>query len=188
MVDPLNRQKTLIRLAFAVSVLVLLGGAVGAEVEAVEISEYGIKAVFLYNFAKFTEWPEGTFNTPEESIDICILGEDPFEEAINAIAGKSVRNRNIVIRNCKRLEEARGCHILFISESEQSRVKEILRRLEGKPVLTVSDMNAFVEARGMIELIRADNKIRFRVHLGSVRGAGLKISSQMLKLAKRVVE
>jgi len=149
--------------------------------------EYQIKVAFLYNFAKFVEWPEGTFTDPETPLTICILGKDPFGGALKTIANKTVRGRRLVIHQSESVSSVEGCHILFVTESEKNRVRYIIDNLKGRSVLTMSDMDDFVEAGGIIGIVQVKNKIRFHINLGSAHDCGLTISSKLLKLARKVV-
>ncbi len=151
-----------------------------------EAAEYEVKAAFLYNFAKFTEWPAGSFAGDQASLTICVLGDDPFGKAFNPIRAKTVKNRPVVIREVADADAAGGCHMLFIAASEQPHVDAILGSLGKRSVLTVSDMKKFVQSGGMISFVMVDDKVRFEINNGAADRAGLKISSQILKLARTV--
>jgi len=150
--------------------------------------EYQVKAAFLYNFAKFVEWPaELLANDP--SFVIGLLGEDPFGPLLDeAVAGKTVRDKRIVVKRFSRLEDAAGAHILFISDSEAGNVSRIVKGLSRTPVLTVSDIERFAERGGMVQLETEQNRVRFAINVAAVERAGLKPSSQLLKLARIVPE
>jgi len=150
---------------------------------AEQLSEYPVKAVFLYNFIKFTHWPESGESTPFE---LCLMGTDPFGEALATIEGKQAQGRVLHIKRNVSLEEAKTCQVLFINEPEQSRLGAFLRRLEKVPVLTVGDTDGFAEAGGMIGLLMDDNRVQFEVNLKAVERAGITISSQLLKLARDI--
>jgi hypothetical protein len=147
-------------------------------------TEYQVKAAFIYNFAKFVEWPEEAFKEDRPFV-IGILGEDPFGNLIDeAVAGKSVRDRKIAVIRYSKVEDAFDSHILFVSSSERENVARILKGLGSAPVLTVSDIGRFAEKGGMVELLMDQNRVRFAVNVAVVDRAGLKPSSQMLKLAR----
>ena len=148
------------------------------------VSEYAVKAAYLYNFAKFVEWPLQAFKTATSPLILCIVGKDPFGDALDAVANKTVRERTLVVQRLPRVEESTGCHILFLSNSESNHLAQVLRRLENAPVLTVSDIQGFAEAGGMIGLVNVEQHIRFEINISSTKRANLKISSQLLKLAK----
>ena len=151
-----------------------------------EVAEYEVKAAFLYNFARFTEWPAGSFADDQAPLTLCVLGDNPFGKASNPIQSKTVKNRPVAFREVLVADEAGGCHVLFISASEQPHVDAILQTLGKRSVLTVSDMKRFTLSGGMISFVMVDDKIRFEINNGAAKRAGLKISSQILKLASTV--
>lgn len=150
------------------------------------VGEYQVKAAFLYNFAKFVEWPESDASEASKQLVLGILGKDPFGEDIRTIAGKRVKDRTLYVIRAQRLEELDNCQILFISASMKGHVHTVLKKMDGKPVLTVSDSRGFAHQGVMINLITIDNKIRFEINPDAVERSGLKISSQLLKLATLV--
>jgi hypothetical protein len=147
--------------------------------------EYQVKAVYLYNFGRFIEWPATVNN--EQAFTICILGQDPFGAALDAtLAGETINNRKLFAKRISNSRDSAGCQILFISSSEASRIKEILTSVEKSPSLTVSDMPGFTNNGGMIQFVLRDNKVRFEVNLAAAAKAGLSFSSQLLKVATDV--
>ena len=150
--------------------------------------EYKVKAAFLFNFAKFVDWPPDAYAPPGEALVICILGDDPFGSALDSIAGKSVGQRQLIIKRTKRMEDVQTCNILFVCASERERVQSILQAARTAHALTVSDMDQFVQQGGMIGLVSSDDKIRFRVNVKAAKGSALQISSKLLKLADLVIE
>ena len=150
-------------------------------------TENNLKAVYLFHFAQFVEWPSGAFATPESPLVIGILGQDYLSSAVEeAVAGESVRGRKLVVKRCGTADEAENCHILFISRSEATRVDRILARLRGKSILTVSDLDAFTTRGGMIRFVTEGNRVRFRINTEATEKAGLTLSSKLLRLAERV--
>ena len=177
-------------LAALISIAILVSTAtpLSARTEEPLLYEYRIKAAFLYNFAKFIQWPESAFIDPESPVFICILGKDPLTGALQNLTAKTVRGRRIVISQIENVRSVKECHILFVTKSEKTRAKHTLSKLKGSPVLTVSDMDDFVKADGMIGMVRVENKIRFQINLVSAQDSGLTISSQLLKLAINVIK
>lgn len=172
-------------LALALLLAVLRGGASaqGAPTEA------QVKAVFLYNFTKYVSWPAAAFESAAAPITLCVLGEDPFGASLDAtLAGESVERRPLVARRIRRVEDAAGCHLLYVAESLEGEVGRVLEELSGKPVLTVSEVEAFAEKGGAIRLRKAGNKIHFDMNPGAAERGGLKMSSQLLKLGRLVGE
>ncbi len=172
----------------SIAILVSAATPLSAGAEEPLLHEYRIKAAFLYNFAKFIQWPGSAFIDPESPFSICILGKDPLMDALQSITAKTVRGRRIVISYSKDIMSVKECHILFVTKSEKSGIKHIISKLKGSPVLTVSDMDDFVKAGGMIGMVRVKNKIRFHINLVSAQDSGMMISSQLLKLAQDVIK
>jgi hypothetical protein len=148
-------------------------------------SEYQAKATCLFNFLKFVEWPEDAFPDPFAPIVIGIVGSNPFGNALSHVAGgKTVQGRTLVIRIYRVGEDMRGTHILFISSSEEKRLPEILSSLRGSSVLTVADMDRFLAAGGMIQLLIEGNQVRFTIDVNATSHARLKLSSKLLTVAR----
>jgi hypothetical protein len=147
-------------------------------------SEYQLKAAFLFNFAKFIDWPPEAFADLKSPFIIGILGDNPFgRELEQTVAGKKINDHSITIQTFRAGTEATNCHILFISTSEKSRLPEIFGNLHGASVLTVSETERFIETGGMVNFVQATNKIRFQINDDAAKAARLKISSRLLSLA-----
>ncbi len=182
------------RLLFAIAIcLALLGlgppgarlGALPAAAAAETSREYLIKAAFLYNFAKFTEWPAGSFPDSAAPLDVCVFGEDPFGGALESIAGKTIRGRRVAVHRVASSEAAAACHLLFISASEATRLAGILESLRDRPVLTIAEIPGFARSGGIINLkTNSDDRIRFEINAGTAKRVGLRLSSKLLNLAE----
>ncbi len=148
--------------------------------------EYAVKAAYLYNFAKFVQWPAETFTNKESPINLCIIGDNPFGQALDAILGKTIRDRRLTVRELPYHQALadKDCNILFISQSEKENLDKLLATVSYTPVLTVSDIRGFADAGGMIGLIKIGQRIRFEINVLTVQQANLEISSQLLKLAR----
>jgi uncharacterized protein DUF4154 len=158
-----------------------------AHAQSTPATENQVKAVFLYNFTKYVGWPPEAFAADSALLNVCVLGRDPFGPALEAtLRGESVNERSLAARHVSSVEEVAGCQILFISDSEERELAAILRGVAGKPILTVGEMDKFAESGGMIRLRKIENKIRLEINEASAARAGLKISSQLLKLARIV--
>lgn len=146
--------------------------------------EYQLKAVFLYNFAQFTDWPANAFPRTNSPVVIGIFGQDPFGRALDdTVKGESINGRSLVVRRFARLEEINECQLLFISASETNRLPQILSAVKGRSTLTVGETDNFVLSGGIIRFATANNKIRLRINLDAARQANLTISSKLLRLA-----
>jgi hypothetical protein len=150
-------------------------------------TEYQVKAVFLFNFAKYVDWPPAAFTNDSAPIIIGVLGEDRFDDNLqHAVAGKIVNGRAFVIRHIAVDESPDGCHILFISDSEKNRLGEILDKIKALPVLTVGETGQFLESGGVINFVKKEGRIRLEINLDAARQAGLQISSKLLNVADTV--
>lgn len=147
--------------------------------------EYQVKGVFVLNFAKLTEWPAAAPGDAEP-LAIAILGRPPADTFMATLRGAVIRGARTSVRHVASTAEARGAHLLYISASERRQVSALLKELRHQSVLTVSDMEGFCEAGGMIQLVRIQNRIGFEVNLAAVRRARLTLSSQLLKLAREI--
>jgi len=149
--------------------------------------EYHVKAAFLFHFAQLVEWPSDTPYGATNSLLVCTLGNDPFHGALEeTIAGKQVGNRTLRIRHLGTLQDRPACNVLFVGASESKRFSSTIAQLRNLPVLTVGEGDGFLEAGGMIRFCMDGKKIHFEVNRGAAESARLKISAQLLLLAKSV--
>jgi len=161
--------------------------SLSAPAAAVEFRAPQVKAAFLYNFAKFVDWPAEAFSSADAPLVLGILGPDTVgTAAMQSLADKTVKGRPLEVRLVSRLEESKGCHVLFISAAEQPRLAWLLASLRRRSILTVSDIKHFAERGGSIGLTTVEHKIRFEINLEATREAGLVVSSQLLALATAI--
>ncbi len=147
-------------------------------------TEYQVKAAFLFNFARFVEWPARAFENATSPIGVCVLGDDPFGESLNrVVAGKMLGDRTLMVRRGKKLRELGGCEILFISGSERAHLPEILEELRTAPVLTVGESEDFATRGGEVQFTLEESHVHFLINVDATERAGLKLSSKLLSLA-----
>ncbi len=170
--------KPILSLAFFL-LLILAPG----QVNEPRLSEYQLKAAFLFNFAKFVDWPPEAFPSETSPLVIGVLGQNPFGKDLGDVIRNKVIGGHPVTQRMTSLEAAGGCHVLFISSSERKRLREIIHTLQGNSVLTVGDSDEFIAAGGMINLFVEGKKIRFQINQPAAKSAGLKVSSKLLCLA-----
>jgi hypothetical protein len=176
------------RLLFLAVTLAWCGfGAAPLQAQEFNRKEYQVKAVFLFNFIQFVEWPATSFPTAEAPIKIGVYGDDPFAGALEAaVHGEKVRQRSIVIERSSRLEALRECHVVFVCRSERESVGTILAVLGSRPVLTVGEVPDFARRGGVINFYLEGQKVRFEINRAAAQRSGLKLSSQLLSLARLV--
>jgi hypothetical protein len=146
--------------------------------------EYQIKAVFLFNFAQFVEWPADAFEDARSPLVIGVLGRDPFGSHLDeVVAGETINGRPLKIQRYRHAEEIKVCHVLFISDSGDARLEQIFAQLAGRSILTVGDGESFAQRGGVIRFVMEKNKIRFRINLTAAKAGNLIISSKVLRSA-----
>ena len=193
---------------FITVILVVLAGLQGSAICAQKDSgpvgyrEYDVKAAFLYNFIKFTDWPEGKPAKPNMII-IGILGQDQFGNSFDTIKNKTIDNKMLVIKqfgkfadlckdtnntanSCPNLEDLKKCHLLFICKSETPQLIQILEAISAGSVLTAGECDKFLDAGGMINFILRENKVAFEINTAAAKDAKIQINSRVLRLAKRI--
>ena len=162
-------------------------GAAAADSWGATNSEYQVKAAFLYNFMKFVEWPGDALNS-SGTLTLGILGRDPFGDALDEVRGKSAKGRRIVVLHLRGVEELRECDLLFVCASEKGRLAQILKAAQSSHALTVADQEGFCQAGGMINLVFVNNRVGFEVNVAAASRSRLRVSSQLLRLARLVLE
>jgi hypothetical protein len=150
-------------------------------------AERKIQAAFLLNFARYVEWPTTALSTAETPVCIGVLGDDPFGNFLDeTVRGETIRGRNVVVRRERAAESLRDCHIVFISTSEQAQEAKVLAIFAGKPVLTVGDNAGFAQRGGVVHFFSENDRVRFEISRGAYEKAGLKVSPQLLRLARLI--
>jgi len=152
-----------------------------------KVEEYRVKAAFLLNFAKFVEWPPGSFKASADPIAICVMGQNPFGNALNdAVSGKTVDGRTFLVRQLSAAQTASGCQILFVSSSERKRLPSILDDVKAGGVLTVGEMDNFASEGGIVNFKIDGGRVCLQVNVDAAGQARLRISSKLLSLAQIV--
>ena len=169
-----------------VLVAMLISGGAPSFARGEPAPEYAVKAAFLYNFAKFVEWPADAFAGPASPIVFFVFGEDPFGDALKSLKGKTANGRPIVVRYAANLGELERCHLLFVSASEKANLPKILQATKSWSILTVGDMNGFAQDGGIINMVKEESRVGIEINLEAAQLSRLKISSKLLGLAKIV--
>jgi hypothetical protein len=166
--------------------LALMESQVSVRAQDAVALDYQVKAAFLVNFPKYVDWPSATFSGTNTSITVAVFGDDnvanEFQNMIQS--GLAIDGHPVILKRIKSDAEITGaCQILFVANSERSRVSAILEKLKGSPVLLVGDSDNFLEQGGMINMVPKNRKVRLQINLGAAREASLKISSRLLVAA-----
>lgn len=165
--------------------LLLCLALLGSGRASAQYSEHEIKAAFLFNFAQFATWPTNTFASTNAPFVIGIYGPNPFQGALEEIVrNERIQGHPLRIQPIASPSDARQAHILYIHPSADRDWPRILREISGRPVLTVSDMNAFARRGGMIQLYTENKRVRLRINRASAEAAGLALSSKLLRVAE----
>jgi hypothetical protein len=177
-----RRRPTWVRTAAVIAALTLaLGSWCGADEPALA----RVEAAFVYNFTQFVEWPADAFASKDAPFVVAIVGEDPFAGALDqAMTGKSVNGRPVVVRHFASAERVEGCQVLFVPEAQDEAVSAVLARAAGRPILTVGQSDAFMRGGGAVRLFVEDGRMKFQIDPDVVDGAKLKASAKLMKLAR----
>ena len=174
--------------ARALSLVVALLSFSSAAVFALGASEYQLKAVFLFNFAQFVEWPKSAFEGPDDTLSICLVGHDPFGAELDAVMqGEQIGGRAISIHRYPDAASLDGCHLLYVSQPENE-LSQTLQKVKGAPVLTVGETEAFTAFGGMIRFLMEGNKVRLLVNPKPADEAHLRLSSKLLRSSQIVAQ
>lgn len=172
---------------FAALLLATLFHVSAVRPQTEESAEYQLKAAFLFNFAKFVQWPPNSFANPQSEFGICVLGDDPFGRSIDdVLRGKAIGEHPVMISRYKTLPEMTHCQMVFVSASEKKRLPEILAALKGTSTLAVGETDGFAASGGVIQFTLEEQRVRFIINLDAAERANLQISSKLLALAKLV--
>jgi hypothetical protein len=151
--------------------------------ETPQTQEYEVKAAFLFNFARLTEWPGEAFRLHDKKFEMCIMGDNPFGGVLDTFSNRTIGGRRVSITRITDVSESSACNLLFIASSERHRLTEIISFVKERPVLTVSDIKGFEKEGGIIAFFVKDNRVRFRINIDAASKANLKIRSYLLEVA-----
>jgi hypothetical protein len=157
-----------------------------AESDDLISGEFKIKAAYLYNFLKFTDWEAEVFPDTSETIRITILGEDPFGDAFDRLEGRTIKGKVLQITRISSIQDLDTSHLLYICNSEMERLKEVIDTLKDSGVLTVGESEEFTQQGGIIGFFVEEDAVHFAINLTTAEHAGIKFSSQLLQVARVV--
>jgi len=162
-----------------------LAGSSASEFQNRTARENDLKAVFLFNFTQFVQWPADAFADVSDPFVIGILGDDPFGSTLKEVVAKeTVGKHKIVVRHYQDVRDIANCQMLFISPSESLRLNHIFEHLRGRSILSVGETESFLAHGGMIRFLLVGNKLHLQINLETAKAAHLTISSQLLRQAE----
>jgi len=146
--------------------------------------EYQLKAVFLFNFTQFVDWPAESFPNNKSPLVIGVIGENPFGNYLEqAVSGETKNGHPVIVQYYRDEEAAKSCHMLFINLPASDKRKQVIDKIKEEPVLTVSDASDFSIQGGLVRFVKKNNKIKLQINLEACKELGLVPSSKLLKLA-----
>jgi hypothetical protein len=158
---------------------------VGPTARAAGVSEYAVKAEFIERFTHFVEWPTSAFSSADSPFVLCVIGDNPFGDYLGKmIAARTVRDRKVQLLQPKSLGELKGCHVLFVSRSEKGKLTPILGVTADQPILTVGDTDGFARRGVLLNFYLDEDKVRFEANDEAIKKSGLKVSAQLMSLAR----
>jgi hypothetical protein len=167
--------------------LFILGSTILTVVAQPAIPEYKLKAVFLFRFTDYVTWPPSAFEQDNRPFVIGIYGGDPFNGFLEeTVRGETVKGHAVEVRRFKSLEEIPTCNMLYVGSAAATRVPDILARVKGRPILTVSDIPDFATRGGMIRFVKNGSRVGFRINVEAAKEARLSISAKLLQMAQIV--
>ncbi|WP_350296660.1 YfiR family protein [Limnohabitans sp. Rim8] len=177
--NPLQFLAPLARRCAGLALMALSGIAVQAQ-SANSMAEYRVKAAYIFNFAKYVDWPVAD----SKQFQVCSAGRDDLGGALSALDNRLVQGRAIQVRQNVAMDQLKDCQIIFVGERDSKMLTSVVRQMLGTPVLIVTDNQQTVEAGAHIILASAEDRVEFDVNLATLQRSNLKASSQMLKLAR----
>jgi hypothetical protein len=147
--------------------------------------EYQLKAVFLFNFTQFVDWPSNVFENDRSPLVIGVIGENPFGSYLTqTVSGEKINGHPLTVQYFKNEEEIKSCHILFVNIHETKKLEQVLEAVKSRNILTVSDQPDFLKQDGMIKFVTNNNKIKLQINMEACKESKMVLSSKLLRLAE----
>ena len=173
---------------FRLLALVLLSMLLMVQPACAEPNEYQVKAAMIYNMIRFIDWPEVALQSTDRQLMICVAGTGQLASAVDILQGKEVKGKTITINQVSPANDASGCHVLVLSDLNQYATNSLVKRTRSNGVLTIADSFDFANSGGVIGFVLQEGKVRFEINQTSALRHRIRISSQLLKLARIVQE
>jgi uncharacterized protein DUF4154 len=171
------------RAGAVMAAIALCSAAIG---RAQDVTEPSLKAAFIYNFAKFTEWPQDALSGPLP-FNACVLGDEPTSDALErSVKGRQLGGRSITVQRVAPDGPLKSCHLLYVSNLKSAQIASVVEAVRGAPVLTISDIDDFARLGGIAHVFIENGKMRFDLNLELAKRVRLQLSSKLLVLAARV--
>ena len=148
--------------------------------------EYQLKAGFLVNFVRFISWPDNAFASPEADIVFCVVGDNPFGNALDGVHLKKIGNRHLQVVYVPTLQSVPPCHLLYVAQSEKKDLVHLSKHIASQPLVAVSDIEGFAEAGGGIEFITQNNRLAFIINYTAIKKHDVQLRASLLELAASV--
>jgi hypothetical protein len=171
------------RAGAVMAAIALCSAAIG---RAQDVTEPSLKAAFIYNFAKFTEWPQDALSGPVP-FNACVLGDEPTSDALErSVKGRQLGGRGVTVQRVAPDGPLKSCHLLYVSNLKSAQIASVVEAVRGAPVLTISDIDDFARLGGIAHVFIENGKMRFDLNLELAKRVRLQLSSKLLVLAARV--
>jgi hypothetical protein len=174
---------------FLISLVVLpviLGTGLSSGSFSQDITDDEIKAALIFKFPVYVDWPDEALNKQSKVFNCCVLGNDHLSRLLDHFDGEKIDEKTVRVKKISEIGEIESCHLLFVSSTKKKQLPKILKAIQGKHILTISDMEGFARNGGVINFIRQKDSVHFVINPDAGKRAGLKISSKLLRLAKIV--
>ena len=165
-----------------------LGVATTPAISQVPLTDNQARASFVLHFARYIEWPGTSFASRDAPLVICMLGNDSRGLSLAEVGGRRIGDHPVETRKVERAASTDGCHVVYLADSEERRLAGSLQILSTRPVLTVSDIDGFIDAGGMIGLLRTSERLQFEINRDALQVAGLRASANLLRLARNLAQ
>jgi hypothetical protein len=170
-----------------IAAVLVLGAVVPGAAQVQTADEYQVKAAYMYNLAKFVDWPSNSFDSPSQPIQFCVLGQTPLSRPLeDALAGKTVGMRPLLFRQLADSSQVGGCKVLFISLPDEKRLRQSLDQIKSLHILTVGESQEFTGEGGIARFFLDAGRVRLEFNLDAADDAKLRVSSKLLSLGKIV--
>ena len=179
-----SRRRAMLRATAVGVAFTVTFGLTGIRTDGAPLREYELKAAFLLNFVRFVDWPAPQ-SAPTE-VSVCVLGSDAVDESFRPIRGRRIRGRSIAYLRVRLAAETSECDVLFVADTEEARIPDLLTQVRHRHLLTVGETDRFVAVGGIIGFVYRKNELRFEINLDAAHRAGIGIRSELLTLATQV--